>query len=351
MSVVRFNETKKRFMFDGRDKAGSRIQRFFRTEQEANKFKALFDADQIKPSLKGQAEISIIDAIKEYIEVTSPKKSERTVKQDKIYLQKFYDYLFERDVHYMDELTVRQIEVYQTHLLKDLAPSTVNREFVTLKHFFGKAYRWKYTAEDLSESVERIPEPPTTRKAWTNEDLEAFNTAVPVWVAEVLKAMDLTGLRPVQVGALRFCDVDHERGLYRSLSKKGGAWIDRWLPSTPEFFDLVQRRLEKAKRIFKGQPTDLVFLNSKNHPITADALGHAIRKVRGHLNLGDHTAYGLRHKYGTDLADLDIGIKKIATLMGHSRTTTTERYVHEKDSSLRDALNTRDNVRKLVRVK
>jgi integrase/recombinase XerC len=357
MSVVRWVEKKKRFRFDGRGQKGERIQKFFRAEDEAKEFKSDFDRaleGYVRSDGKGHFAkvnsrdqqravngIAMADAIRKYHDLAGPKKSENTRKQDRIYLGKFYEWLYEvREVYYSDELDSELIETYQTNLIeKGLAESTINREFVTIKHFLSKCFRWKLTTEDLSDAVSLLSVRPSEKpKAWTEDQFEVFQNEAPLWVTEVLRVMDETGLRPFQVAALKFKDVDLERRRYRTVHKKGGHWIDSTLPASDRFIEMVNRRRQRNRFINSSGPEDFIFLNSKNRPITANALGIAIRKVREAKGLPKITAYGVRHKFGSDLGALDVGLKKIATLMTHARTTTTEDYVQAKESNLRDAL-------------
>ena len=357
MSVVRYDKDKKKFRFDRREN-GKRKVTFHEDEKYLKSMKEDFDHAQ-----KGYFKLGAVtevkkevpqsgfiqEVLKKYFEVAMPKKAGSTQTKDEYYLNKFNDWLFEREIFQMSQLTGEVLERYQTYLLKEkgLAESTVNREFVPIKHFLGRAFRWKYTSEDLRQHVEKLPEPPSEAKAWSDDQLQSFMTEAPIWVTHVLRAMDYSGLRPFQIGELKYGDIDFEKGTFVTRSKKGGQWRLDTMLADERFLSLVRHRQEIARRIFKASPTDHVFLNSKNRKVTANALGLAIRKARKALGMDDLTAYGVRHKFGTDLDGLGASLKQIARLMGHSRTSTTERYVHERDETLRGLIEKKASVTQL----
>lgn len=358
MSVVRYDNDKKKFRFDRRVN-GKRTVTFHESEQHLKSLQ-----EEYEQGLKGYVKVSrvvaepvktksdskfIQDVLKKYFEVAMPKKADSTQSVDEYYLNRFNDWLYEEKVYRMDQLTGEVLERYQTYLLKKkkLAESTVNREFVPIKHFLGRAFRWKYIDEDLRSHIQRLSEPPSEAKAWSDDELQSFMTEAPIWVTHVLRAMDYTGLRPFQVAELKFSDIDFDKGTFVTRSKKGGQWrLDKML-ADERFLSLVRHRQEIQRRIFKAGPDDHVFLNSKNKPVTTNALGIAIRKARVKLGLDDLTSYGVRHKFGTDLDGVGASLKQIARLMGHSRTSTTERYVHERDETLRGLMSKKASVTQL----
>jgi site-specific recombinase XerD len=53
------------------------------------------------------------------------------------------------------------------------------------------------------------------------------------------------------------------------------------------------------------------------------------RKVRPHM---------LRHSFGTELANAEVGLDVVQHLMGHALITSTQIYLHPKPERLRDAV-------------
>jgi len=360
MSVVRFDEDKKKWRFDRRT-GGTRRVTFHESEKEAQKLKEEFDlakkgyvaaekvvrlkrAGDVREAT-GEA-VPIGDALARYSEIEMPKKKPKTQVHDKKALNDWYDWLYDvARISYMDEITVLILERYQAHLkeIRKLAGSTVNRQMVPVKHFLNKARKWKLMRENVTSDVERVEEVMTARRVWTDEEVEKMTRAATPWLRDFIRALDVSGLRPGMLGALTFGDVDLERGEYRWSSSKGGRTREFDVPMHPRFAALVKERIELAKRERIFGEKRPVFVNQRKRPITEDCLVQAIQRARKKAGLSDElTAYGLRHKFGTDLDESGASMKQIAALMGHAKITTTARYVRTKDDVLRAALERRE---------
>lgn len=92
-------------------------------------------------------------------------------------------------------------------------------------------------------------------------------------------------------------------------------------------------------------PTGRVFVAPRGKPWTPNGVRCAIRRARkaAGLDVGDEpvVCYHLRHTSATNAIRADVPLKLVAEIMGHARTSTTERYLH---------LNTTDVVAAIDRV-
>jgi integrase len=93
----------------------------------------------------------------------------------------------------------------------------------------------------------------------------------------------------------------------------------------------------------RGDGGDYVFVNSMKRAWARAHLGSMFTRIRKRLGLPNASAmrpYGARHAYGTRLALAGVELKTLSTLMGHSNTLMSERYIHiaGKVEHLRDAL-------------
>jgi integrase len=64
-------------------------------------------------------------------------------------------------------------------------------------------------------------------------------------------------------------------------------------------------------------------------------------RVRAKMEMTDDpnfVPHVMRHTFGSRLADLDVDLRKIAELMGHSSLTMTQRYTHLSDHGKKDAI-------------
>ena len=91
---------------------------------------------------------------------------------------------------------------------------------------------------------------------------------------------------------------------------------------------LIRHRLDRRR------PEDVyVFESPKKRPWTPNSLRCAMRRARARAGIekvdGEHVVcYSIRHTAATKAIRNGLGIKHLSHLLGHSRVTTTERYVH-----------------------
>jgi integrase/recombinase XerC len=89
-------------------------------------------------------------------------------------------------------------------------------------------------------------------------------------------------------------------------------------------------------------PDARVFFSTRGRPWTSNGVRCALRTARRRAGLdGDGervVCYTLRHTGATDAIRAELPLKLLAEIMGHTRTTTTERYLHLDASDLVEAI-------------
>jgi integrase len=169
------------------------------------------------------------------------------------------------------------------------------------------------------------------RWASAEEDLEQqrFNEQD----AALYVVAGFTGLRQGELRALRWRHVRFED---RTLvvvaamsagvdgSTKSGKW--RAVPLTREAFIALD---ELSRRDWFTGPDDFVFCGPAGDPIDDSALRRRFRLARDAAGLPPLPFHHLRHTFAT-LAIRGLDPSTVQTLMGHSKITTTERYLHAR---------------------
>lgn len=108
--------------------------------------------------------------------------------------------------------------------------------------------------------------------------------------------------------------------------------------------DRMVRLLHALAQKRNANPEDYVFLNGQGNPWTGNAVRCRMRRLRRKVGLipdenGEEVvAYSLRHTSATRACVNGVRDKLLAELMGHTRTSTTERYQHPQADDLHDAL-------------
>lgn len=153
--------------------------------------------------------------------------------------------------------------------------------------------------------------------------------------ADLIRLAAYAGLRRGELVALRWRDVDLAKrkitvrrsvsGGEELMSTKGRRF--REIP-IPDQASTALKRLQRREE-FVG-PDDYVFVNRYGRRIDGSALRRRFQRARDAAGLEPLRFHDLRHTYGSLLVAGGVDLVSIKAVMGHSRITTTERYLHAR---------------------
>jgi integrase len=153
--------------------------------------------------------------------------------------------------------------------------------------------------------------------------------------AELIRVAAYAGLRRGEIVALRWRDVDFAgRKLLVRRSLSGETEVrstkSRRAREVP-LPDQAAAALERLSRRdeFTG-PDDYVFANRLGRRLDPSALRRRFERARDAAGLEPLRFHDLRHTYGSLLVAGGIDLPSVKAAMGHSRITTTERYLHAR---------------------
>lgn len=247
----------------------------------------------------------------------------------------------------LSTITTTHVEQFKTRVLKrGVKNKTVNNYLTILRQCLKSAQE--------SNLVATVP-PIKLLKAMRGnstyltpaEYRQLLSYADGVWRDMIMLAID-TGLRFGELTALTFNDVNWEKRVL-TISKAfargrlGTPKSDktRQVPLGDAAFNLVERRRRFATSayVFEYRGAGPV-----NQFTAADNLARICREA-GLPRLGWHA---LRHSFGTHLTDLNVSIRVVQELLGHSDIRTTMRYTHVTDATARAAIDRLDDAHRGV---
>lgn len=85
------------------------------------------------------------------------------------------------------------------------------------------------------------------------------------------------------------------------------------------------------------EDTDALFLFQKGGRLSSRAIARVIKKLAARADLDDVSPHTLRHSFAKNLVDADVGLEKVATLLGHERLETTRIYTQPSEADLQAA--------------
>ena len=142
--------------------------------------------------------------------------------------------------------------------------------------------------------------------------------------------MLLTGARKTEVLAATWSQFDFGRGTWTKPGATTKQKTDHVIPlSAParQLLALLRERNRSAKFVFPGPgPT--------GHRTSLKRDWAQVCKAAGIVGLRIHD---LRHSYAAQLASAGLGLHVVGRLLGHTQPSTTSRYAHLFDDTLRAA--------------
>jgi integrase len=265
-----------------------------------------------------------------------------------------------------DEVTTREIN----RLLADVAasgasPRTVNkhRQLVCAIFSFGCQEATFGLSHNPARAADRRAEPERARlDFYSPEEVEALARALASGLhrdpaapavsddeaaarsaeddqdAELVRVAAYAGLRRGELVALRWRDVDFTR---RKLVVRRAVSADVEAASTKSrrarevpLPDQAAGALDRlSQRGDFTRPDDYVFANRLGRRLDGSALRRRVERARNAAGLRPLRFHDLRHTYGSLLVAGGVDLASVKAAMGHSRITTTERYLHARSAS------------------
>lgn len=264
------------------------------------------------------------------------------------------------------DLTTAGIDAYlaelrervSAHTGRKLAPRTVQLFFNIIRAALNAAVRKRVLPANpaLGIPVRGGTATSNVGQALTRDEIERFLAHEPdgrlhaLWITAVY-----TGLRPAEVLALRWDDVDLEAAtlkVRRTLVRVGNelfygackAGSERTIPLDAVLIESLRRhRKRQAEERFRlGErwvDPLLVFTSQVGSALDQHNVANAFRARLKAAGLRPVRWYDLRHSFGTHLVAAGVDAKTVAQLMGHRDVTLTlKHYTHPDAAAHRAAV-------------
>ncbi|MFW6179186.1 MAG: tyrosine-type recombinase/integrase [Desulfohalobiaceae bacterium] len=231
----------------------------------------------------------------------------------------------------LSEISREEVQELQANFVRvGYKPASVNRYMALIKFVFSLAEKWEVIDKSPARGVSRLEENNKKERYLSQEEtqrlLAAIKTCQSPVVPDLIEFLILTGARRSEAMQAMWPDVDLVRNIWTiPLSKSGKA---RHVPLSRAALQVLDRR--------KDNGTQYIFPN----PATGLPLKHFHNtwdRIRRKAGIPDVRIHDLRHNFASLLINSGRSLYEVQKLLGHADISTTQRYAHLAQDTLRDA--------------
>ncbi|MDE6362361.1 MAG: site-specific integrase [Clostridia bacterium] len=242
----------------------------------------------------------------------------------------------------IDDVSVYILQQFASRLLqKGLAPNTVNSIVSTVKHSLRQAYVIGVTQKENTHAIMRTKVREKKAHCFsvqTQKRIETYvlNSKKPKFCGILLSLY--TGIRVGELLALKWQDIDFEKGIINITKSCRDSWQDgkyikiidtakthnsmRVIPMPRQ----IVAYLKKIKRRIKG---DYVVMGRTEQGAEMRTYQRTFEQLLRKLAIPHCGIHTLQHTFATRALEIGMDVKTLAEILGHSDPTVTlKRYAH-----------------------
>lgn len=256
----------------------------------------------------------------------------------------------------MNDITLHDLQDYFNELQEKWSAKTIKDTYIRVHACFRFAVIQNAIVRNYLPGV-------TLQKIESKESINVFSREEQEKVIEALDLCDIidcliyfafyTGLRLSEVLAVKWCDInnnvlkvqrqyrrettileDGTRNLKYVFEKLKTKNSEREIPLPKKVIDMLEKLDENC---------ELIFHDKKNKPLDLHRPQRRIVAICKILGIPHRSFHSIRHSYATRLFELNIPLKTVQVLLGHSDVATTmDVYTHvmlDKKMEILDKLN------------
>lgn len=234
--------------------------------------------------------------------------------------------------------------VYQEMHERGLSARTIGYTHAVLHSALEQALKWRLLLQNPSAGVQLPKQTRSQRRVMTAEQVRRFlRYALATRYGLVFAVAVTTGMRPSEYLALRWDDVDWNRGtatVARTLEKGRGGWTfaDTKRASSRRVIKLQEWIVERVRQSYELSLVEStphpaaaaqVFTTMIGQPIDSDYLARRFKQLLRQAGLPAMRLYDLRHTAATLALAAGVPPKVISEQLGHASSAfTMDTYSH-----------------------
>ncbi len=315
-----------------RIKGNPTLARTFDTKGEANKWAADIET-KVRAgryqNTRSAEKLLFADVLDRYVEQISTTKRPNSERRDRDSAKAILAELGKEIL--FTNVNSQRIAAYRDTRIKQVSPSTIQKEFALLSHLFNIARReWGLPIDNPVKDVKRPKVSNNRTRFLSNEEahklLETSKDSRNKKLYPYLLLMMHTGMRPSEAAGLKWGDVDLSARLVKLHITKTDM---RYVPLTEKSGDVLcsicPEGVKKDTYVFLP-PESLESMSVRNVPSLH--FKRAFRTARSKAGLDDVRLHDLRHTAASHLLMAGVDLRTLAEILGHKTMQMVHRYTH-----------------------
>lgn len=267
-------------------------------------------------------------------------KSKKTIEAYMSDLTHYIDYLNQKNINNVEEITILTVDNYLNSLTKEYSSNSINRVLASVRSFH----------KFISLNHESIKDPTLyihTHKH--NEHLPIYasvqdlkvlfdsfsNSDIDIYHKTILLTLYSCGLRVSELCSLKRNDVHLSEKILK-VTGKGDK--ERIIPIVDVCVQQMELYLNLVRKNWQKKTLPNFFINQYGRVLTRQYVHNLIKKKCEECNLNPNlSAHSFRHSFASHLLDGNADLRIVQELLGHSDIQTTQIYTHIQNKRLVNA--------------
>lgn len=267
-------------------------------------------------------------------------KSKKTIEAYMSDLTHYIDYLNQKNINNVEEITILTVDNYLNFLTKEYSSNSINRVLASVRSFH----------KFISLNHESIKDPTLyihTHKH--NEHLPIYasvqdlkvlfdsfsNSDIDIYHKTILLTLYSCGLRVSELCSLKRNDVHLSEKILK-VTGKGDK--ERIIPIVDACVQQMELYLNLVRKNWQKKALPNFFINQYGRVLTRQYVHNLIKKKCKECNLNPNlSAHSFRHSFASHLLDGNADLRIVQELLGHSDIQTTQIYTHIQNKRLVNA--------------
>lgn len=259
-------------------------------------------------------------------------------------LKQFYNYINEKySIFDNSEINHHMIRSWMVYLMQGgMTAKTINRKFSSLRTYF--LFLRREGEIDFNPTKKVIPPkigkrlPSIIQKDEIErllDDIIFPENLVGYRDKAIISILYNTGIRKAELINIKDRDIDFISKVLKVLGKGDK---ERLIPMTEDLILVLKQYLDIRDEYFENLNTDFTLVTEKGNKLYPKFVYNIVTKYLSLVSSSEKKSpHILRHSIATHLADEEVDLNAIKTMLGHSNLSATQIYTHNSVEKLKKA--------------